>query len=232
MCAMRWRPRALRLSSSTTPSSSSAMRCTVGSIFSQASSAVSGAGRVRKKAMAGVSMARMLAMSKLPGFMMLAIEKIGPALGMAFHQAVEHVHVAEHQAGLLGRHHDVFAAQLLAGAGGHEQRDDLVEILGGALAEIAGARVGVGQAEFGLLAFRPMPGSTRPSATTTPSSPSTGSRRSPLVGSALPRGAPGLLLRTAKQEDRGDQQQAGGQDADAQQCRVGHSIGSPASSFR
>ena len=42
----------------------------------------------------------------------------------------------------------------------------------------------------------------------------------------------GLLLRTAKQEDRSDQQQAGGQDADAQQCRVGHSIGSPASSFR
>ncbi|MNI45263.1 hypothetical protein D3C73_996820 [compost metagenome] len=57
------------------------MRCTVGSIFSQASSAVSGAGRVRKKAMAGVSMARMLPMSKLPGFMMLAIEKIGPRSG-------------------------------------------------------------------------------------------------------------------------------------------------------
>jgi hypothetical protein len=113
---------------------------------------------------------------------------------MAFHQAVEHVHVAEHQAGLLRRHHDVFAAQLLAGAGGHEQRDDLVEILGGALAEIAGAPVGVGQAEFGLLAFRPMPGSTRPSATTTPSSPSTGSRRSPLVGSALPRGALGFFF--------------------------------------
>ena len=40
-------------SSSTTPSSSSAMRCAVGSIVSQASSAAIGAGRVRKKAIAG-----------------------------------------------------------------------------------------------------------------------------------------------------------------------------------
>ena len=78
---MRWRPRLALLSSSTTASSSSAMRSTVGSIFSQASSAVIGAGRVRKKAMAGVSISRMVAMSKLPGFMMLAMEKIGPRSG-------------------------------------------------------------------------------------------------------------------------------------------------------
>ncbi|KAG0923638.1 hypothetical protein G6F31_019430 [Rhizopus arrhizus] len=152
---------------------------------------------------------------------------------MGLHQAVEDIHVAKHQAGVFGRDHDVLAAQLLAGAGGHEQRDDLVEVLGGALAEIAGPGVGVGQAEFGLLAF----------AAHARFDPAIGHGDAILAHHRLAalatawlrafHAAPlGRLLRTAKQEDRGDQQQAGGQDADAQQCRVGHSIGSPASSFR
>lgn len=152
---------------------------------------------------------------------------------MAFHQTVEHVHVAEHQAGLLRRYHDVFAAQLLAGPGGHEQRNDLVEILGGALAEIAGARVGIAQAEFGLFAFR---AHARFDAAIGHDNAVLAQYRFAALAAgrfrAFHAASLGLLLRTAKQEDRGDQQQAGGQDADAQQCRVGHSIGSPASSFR
>ncbi len=155
------------------------------------------------------------------------------ALGVAFHQAVKHVHVAEHQAGLLGRHHDVLTTQLLAGPGSHEQGDDLVEILGGALAEITGARVGFAQTKFGLLAFR---AHARFDAAIGHGDAVFAQYRLAALAAGRFRAfhaTPlGLLFRTAKQEDRGDQQQAGGQDADAQQCRVGHSIGSPASSFR
>src|SRR5690606_7172450 len=79
MCWMRWRPRALRDSSSSTPPSSSVMRSAVGSMVFQASSAGTGAGRVRKNAIAGVSSDWIVAMSKLPGFMMLATLNTGPS---------------------------------------------------------------------------------------------------------------------------------------------------------
>src|SRR3546814_3467483 len=51
------------------------------------------------------------------------------ALGMRLDQAVEHVHVAVAQAGLLGRDHDVRPAQHLTGLGGYVQGHDLVEVV-------------------------------------------------------------------------------------------------------
>ena len=53
------------------------MRCAAGSIASQASSALTGAGSVRKNAIAGVSSDWISPISKLPGLRMLATLKIG-----------------------------------------------------------------------------------------------------------------------------------------------------------
>jgi len=55
------------------------MRCAVGSMVSQASSAGSGAGSVIKKLRPGVRMASSRDRSKLPGLSMLATLKIGPS---------------------------------------------------------------------------------------------------------------------------------------------------------
>src|SRR5690606_38974030 len=90
---------------------------------------------------------------------------------------------------------------------------------------------GIGKAEFGLPAavVGLRVGSTVRVVTTRPAQHRLATLR--LVGAGLAgidAASLVLLLRTAKQEDRGDQQQAGGKDADAQQCGVGHSKGSPA----
>ncbi|MNV67309.1 hypothetical protein D3C71_1601070 [compost metagenome] len=144
---------------------------------------------------------------------------------MAFDQAVEDIHVAKHQAGLLGGHHDVFATQLFAGTRGHEQRDNLVEILVGALAQVTGSTIDVGQAQLGLghAVIAGHAGGGRVEALAVAQAGLT-ARASTLLG-AVHAPALGFLLGAAKQEDRGDQQQAGGQDADAEQCHVGHSVG-------
>ncbi|MNI45262.1 hypothetical protein D3C73_996810 [compost metagenome] len=152
---------------------------------------------------------------------------------MTLDQPVEDIHVAKHQAGLFRCHDDVFATQLFAGAGGHEQRNDLVEILGRALAQVAGRAINIGQPQFGLLdrlthaRLRAGVGHGHAILAQHRLTTLAAGRLGAIEAAAL-----GLLLGTAKQEDRSDQQQAGGQDADAQQCRVGHSLGSPASSFR
>ena len=48
-------------------------------------------------------------------------------LGLSVDQAMEDVHVAEHEAGLLGRHHQIAAAQSLTRSRCHEQGHDAIE---------------------------------------------------------------------------------------------------------
>ncbi|MNV10892.1 hypothetical protein D3C71_1014350 [compost metagenome] len=152
---------------------------------------------------------------------------------MAFHQTVEHIHVAEHQAGLLGGNDDVLPAQHFAGTRGHIQRHDLVEILAGAFAQFAGAgRVGVGQAKLGLAdAFIVAQIRRRPvTLGVVDSAQHRFAALDALAGFSCGR-LLALALRgpagTPEQENRHDQQQSGKQNADAQQCHVGHTLESP-----
>ncbi len=161
------------------------MRCTVGSIFSQASSAVSGAGRVRKKAMAGVSMARILAMSKLPGFMMLAIEKIGPRSGWPSTRRWN-TFMWPNTRPVFSAATTMSSPRSCSPARAATNRETILSKSWVARLPRSLAPGSVSPRPSSACSPSvPMPGSTRPSATVTPSSPSTGSRRSPLFGSAL-----------------------------------------------
>jgi hypothetical protein len=103
------------------------MRCAVGSSVSQASSAGIGPGSVMKKLTAGVCSSRIALRSKAA-----RLDQVGDAedrseLGMVVHQAVEDVHVAIDQTGLLRRDHEVGAGDRLSCARDQVNGHDLVE---------------------------------------------------------------------------------------------------------
>jgi hypothetical protein len=137
---MRWRPSALRSSSNTTPSSNSDMRCAAGSMVSQASSADSGAGNVRKNAIAGVSSSPIVA-------------EDWTLLRAAIDQAMEYIHVAKGESSLFRGDHDVLAAQFGPRLRRHIERNDAVELIRCALAQFTGRLSAIGQRQFILAAF-------------------------------------------------------------------------------
>src|SRR5690606_23595284 len=112
--------------------------------------------------------------------------------------------------------HDVRPAQPVAGLGGDVQRDDAVELVGGALAQLALRRAAAGQLQFllaGLLAvpaFRELIAQRRLPA--------------PAVLRAVARQAPALPVPApaAEEDDRAEQQRHRNRDADAKQGHVGH----------
>jgi hypothetical protein len=109
------------------------MRCAVGSIFSQASSAGSRRGQGQEERDRGRFQRLDLGHFETAGFLDIRHAEHRAAVRSAFHQPVEDVHVAVAQARFFGGDHDVGAVQLLLGARGDVQRDDLVEFDGSRL---------------------------------------------------------------------------------------------------
>src|SRR5690606_2515144 len=161
------------------------------------------------------------------------------AFRMAFDQAVEHVHVAVGQGGLLGGDHVVRAAQLVARLGRDVQGHDLVELVADPASRVAArSRIaGVVQAEIGLhplvagtgaddvvLRQQLAQGRLDPASVATRLARP---RARTLEAPALPR-----PRRAAEEVDRTDKHDAGNDDRDPQHPRVGHSLSPQAAPAR